>query len=153
MFLSGQIELDFGTRQGGEEVDNVILPPWAKGDARLFILKHREVAFLFLIYLHPQYTLVYSLYTYLQALESRYVSEHLHEWIDLVFGYKQKGKAALDAINVFHPSVSTTPLTHPLISATPLTHPLISATPLTHPLISATPLTHPLISATPSLTL
>lgn len=43
---------------------------------------------------------------HLQALESRYVSEHLHEWIDLVFGYQQQGKEAVEAINVFHPSVS-----------------------------------------------
>ena len=26
-----------------------------------------------------------------QALESKYVSAHLHEWVDLIFGFKQKG--------------------------------------------------------------
>lgn len=77
-FLVNGNGFDFGLRQGGESIDSVTLPPWAKEDASIFISKHRE------------------------ALESRYVSENLHQWIDLVFGCKQRGEAALEAINVFH---------------------------------------------------
>lgn len=73
---------DFGVRQNGERVNHVNLPPWARNDPRLFILVHR------------------------QALESDQVSQTLCQWIDLVFGLKQKGKAAVQAINVFHPAVS-----------------------------------------------
>ena len=36
------------------------------------------------------------------ALESDFVSAHLHEWIDLIFGYKQRGSAAEQACNLFH---------------------------------------------------
>ena len=35
-----------------------------------------------------------------QALESEHVSRHLHEWIDLIWGHKQRDPASL---NVFHP--------------------------------------------------
>lgn len=78
-FLTNINGYDFGRRQSnGARVDNVVLPPWAKGDPKIFIAKHRE------------------------ALESRYVSENLHRWIDLVFGCKQRGEAAVDNLNVFH---------------------------------------------------
>lgn len=38
-----------------------------------------------------------------QALESDYVSAHLHRWIDLIFGHKQHGSAAVEAVNTYHP--------------------------------------------------
>uniref|UniRef100_A0A670ILW4 Neutral sphingomyelinase activation associated factor n=1 Tax=Podarcis muralis TaxID=64176 RepID=A0A670ILW4_PODMU len=77
-FLLNSLKLDLGKTQGGKIVDNVELPPWAS-DAEDFLQKSQD------------------------ALESQYVSEHLHEWIDLVFGYKQKGNEAIAAQNVFHP--------------------------------------------------
>ena len=39
--LSG---FDFGVRQNGKRVMDVRLPPWAKGNRRLFILIHRQVS-------------------------------------------------------------------------------------------------------------
>ena len=78
-FLTNSNNFNFGVRQGtGERIDTVALPPWAKGDPKIFIAKHRE------------------------ALESPFVSQHLHQWIDLIFGFKQKGEAAIEATNVFN---------------------------------------------------
>ena len=47
-------------------------------------------------------TLFFCLHSHPQALECDYVSAHLHEWIDLIFGYKQTGDECLKAHNVFH---------------------------------------------------
>ncbi|KAJ5689192.1 hypothetical protein N7462_003584 [Penicillium macrosclerotiorum] len=77
-FLTNSNKYDFGLLQNMTAIDSVELPPWAKGDPKIFIEKHRE------------------------ALESPYVSENLHHWIDLVFGSKQNGEAAVEAVNVFH---------------------------------------------------
>eukprot|EP00656_Telonema_subtile_P019409 TRINITY_DN20663_c0_g1_i1.p1 TRINITY_DN20663_c0_g1~~TRINITY_DN20663_c0_g1_i1.p1 ORF type:complete len:591 (-),score=144.24 TRINITY_DN20663_c0_g1_i1:33-1805(-) len=77
-FLLNSHELQLGTTQSGEACGAVGLPPWANGSASEFVRKNRE------------------------ALECDYVSERLHLWIDLVFGYKQRGDKAVRANNVFH---------------------------------------------------
>uniref|UniRef100_A0A286Y0J3 Neurobeachin-like protein 2 n=1 Tax=Cavia porcellus TaxID=10141 RepID=A0A286Y0J3_CAVPO len=77
-FLENQNGFDLGCLQlNNEKVGDVVLPPWASSPED-FIQQHR------------------------QALESEYVSAHLHEWIDLIFGYKQRGPAAEKALNVFY---------------------------------------------------
>lgn len=77
-FLLNSAALPLGRRQNGEAVGDVVLPPWADSPSD-FIAKNRE------------------------ALESEHVSAHLHEWIDLIFGHKQRGEAAMRADNLFHP--------------------------------------------------
>uniref|UniRef100_A0A182ML46 WD repeat-containing protein 55 homolog n=1 Tax=Anopheles culicifacies TaxID=139723 RepID=A0A182ML46_9DIPT len=77
-FLVNSMKIDFGVRFDGTPVSNVALPPWAHNSPERFVRMLRE------------------------ALESDYVSARLHQWIDLIFGYKQQGKAALDADNVFY---------------------------------------------------
>ena len=69
-FLLNSSGLDLGRRQNGtgERIGDVELPVWAEGSPAEFSAQNR------------------------QALESEYVSAHLHEWIDLIFGYKQRGK-------------------------------------------------------------
>uniref|UniRef100_A0A8R1HZW0 BEACH domain-containing protein n=1 Tax=Caenorhabditis japonica TaxID=281687 RepID=A0A8R1HZW0_CAEJA len=75
----------FGERQNGEEVGDVEVPMWCFANG----IPHHE----FFIQVHRQ------------ALESEHVQSMLHHWIDLIFGYKARGKAALEATNVYHPAV------------------------------------------------
>lgn len=77
-FLVNSNRFDFGSKQNGVQVNDVVLPPWAKNDPKEFIRLNRL------------------------ALESDYVSANLHNWIDLIFGFKQSGNAAIDSVNVFH---------------------------------------------------
>ena len=77
-FLRNGDRLPLGRRHNSDPVDDVVLPPWATSPED-FVQKHRE------------------------ALECDHVSQHLHLWIDLVFGCKQRGDAALEADNLFHP--------------------------------------------------
>ncbi|XP_023085965.1 WD repeat- and FYVE domain-containing protein 4 isoform X2 [Piliocolobus tephrosceles] len=98
-FLTNCNGVEFGCMQDGTALGDVQLPPWADGDPRKFISLHR------------------------QALESDFVSANLHHWIDLIFGYKQQGPAAVDAVNIFHPyfygdRVDLSSITDPLIKST-----------------------------------
>ncbi|XP_038974909.1 BEACH domain-containing protein B isoform X2 [Phoenix dactylifera] len=77
-FLVNSNSYHFGVKQDGEPLGDVALPPWAKGSPEEFIHRNRE------------------------ALESEYVSSNLHHWIDLVFGYKQRGRPAVEAANIFY---------------------------------------------------
>uniref|UniRef100_A0A8C4NHG3 Neutral sphingomyelinase (N-SMase) activation associated factor n=1 Tax=Eptatretus burgeri TaxID=7764 RepID=A0A8C4NHG3_EPTBU len=77
-FLENRFGLHLGVRQDGQPVQDVELPPWAS-DSADYLKKQSE------------------------ALESPFVSQRLHDWIDLIFGYKQRGDEAVKAHNVFHP--------------------------------------------------
>ena len=76
-FLRNRNNFRLGTSQDGEVIGDVILPQWAKGSPEKFIEVMRC------------------------AMESDICSEMLPSWIDLIFGFKQKGQEAIKANNVF----------------------------------------------------
>lgn len=76
-FLCNTNGFVFGETQGGVVVNDVVLPPWASSPEH-FIALHRA------------------------ALESDFVTQRLHLWIDLVFGCAQQGPRAVEATNVFY---------------------------------------------------
>ncbi|XP_047459291.1 WD repeat- and FYVE domain-containing protein 4 isoform X2 [Mugil cephalus] len=78
-FLLNSNHIQLGRMEDGTALGDVELPPWAKGDPQEFIRVHRE------------------------ALESEYVNSHIHLWIDLIFGFRQQGPAAVESVNTFHP--------------------------------------------------
>ncbi|XP_060517176.1 protein FAN-like [Cylas formicarius] len=76
-FLTNSLGIDFGRRHNDVKVGDVELPPWADGPAH-FVETLRD------------------------ALESDVVSDGLHRWIDLIFGYRQQGEEAVNSNNVFY---------------------------------------------------
>ena len=74
------LDLKIKSKNSKENSNDVILPKWADNDNYIFITK---------------------LKTY---LESEEVNKKINKWFDLIFGYKQKGKEAENAYNLFIPS-------------------------------------------------
>ncbi|XP_064442274.1 neurobeachin isoform X8 [Mirounga angustirostris] len=90
---------NLGVREDEVVVNDVGLPPWAKKPED-FVRINR------------------------MALESEFVSCQLHQWIDLIFGYKQRGPEAVRALNVFHyltyeGSVNLDSITDPVLREIP----------------------------------
>ena len=66
----------YGKTTDNFQVVDVVLPPWASNSPRLFSKMNKK------------------------ALESQFVSQHINEWIDLIFGYKRSGPEAEKSFNV-----------------------------------------------------
>jgi len=68
---------NFGIKQDGSKVCNVILPTWADQNPYKFVQVMRE------------------------GIESQYVSNNIHTWIDYIFGCKQRDQEAVMSLNTF----------------------------------------------------
>jgi len=93
-FMKNKTKLELGLNHLQQKVGDVSLPRWASSHQD-FVMKNRY------------------------ALESNHVSANLHKWIDLVFGYLQRGDRAQFSNNLFQPHtleehVDFSQLTNPL---------------------------------------
>jgi hypothetical protein len=95
--LLNRASLPLGTRQDGMAVDDVVLPPWA-ADATDFIAKHRAALECDLVSSSLSLIIITEL---LIIIRCDLVSSSLHLWVDLIFGRKQRGRPAREALNVF----------------------------------------------------
>ncbi|XP_053475020.1 lipopolysaccharide-responsive and beige-like anchor protein isoform X2 [Ictalurus furcatus] len=94
MFINAN-DYNLGVMDDGTVVGDVELPPWAKSPED-FVRINR------------------------MALESEFVSCQLHQWVDLIFGYKQRGPEAARALNVYYyltyeGAVNLSSITDPLL--------------------------------------
>ena len=79
-FLLNRNHQCFGTKQDGLPVDNVLLPSSSRGAVTPEQMISRHI----------------------QALEGPVATTLLSEWIDLIFGFKQQGDAAIANYNLFY---------------------------------------------------
>jgi len=77
-FLCNHNDFMLGTSAKGKIVSDIELPPWAHESPALFVQIMRS------------------------ALDGEVCSQTLHQWIDLIFGFKQRGEEAEKAYNVFY---------------------------------------------------
>lgn len=68
-------QMELHSRSDGHSLNTVELPRWAKSSEH-FVWEMRN------------------------ALDE---SDNIHQWIDLIFGCKQRGEAGIEAVNLFHP--------------------------------------------------
>ena len=77
-FLVNLNRFYFGSAQEGTLIHHVVTAQWAKNNPRHFVQTMRR------------------------ALESENSSRNINEWIDLIFGYKQRDKKAEEYLNLYH---------------------------------------------------
>ena len=83
--FKNSLKRSFGIRECDKlEVNHVILPDSSNSDPHDFIIKQRK------------------------CLESEIVRENIDKWIDIIFGYQQRGEEAEKAFNVY-PMITTDP--------------------------------------------
>ena len=76
-------EFNLGKTQQKKIVSDVLLPKWSQNDPRMFIAIHKKL------------------------FEHKKVSENLHLWIDMIFGYRREGKKAIEICSTYRKACYT----------------------------------------------